>query len=140
LAKSGDKVKVHYTGRLQDGTVFDSSVDSEPLEFTLGAGSTIAGFEKAVLELEVGQSQTVTIPAAEAYGPYNEQMVMTFNLKELPAGMNPQLGDRLGMRAGNGETAVVTVIDLTKTMITVDANHELAGKDLTFEIKLVEVS
>jgi peptidylprolyl isomerase len=139
LAKEGDRVKVHYTGSLKDGTVFDSSLQREPLEFTLGSGAMIAGFEKAVYGMQVGQSKKVTIPVAEAYGPYNEERVMTFNRNKLPAGLSPKVGDHLRMRGGDGNSTLVKVIKVTDAVITLDANHELAGKDLTFEIKLVEI-
>jgi peptidylprolyl isomerase len=139
LAKEGDTVKVHYTGSLKDGTVFDSSLKRESLEFTLGRGSMIAGFEKAVYGMKVGQSKKVTIPAAEAYGPYNEEMIMTFSRNKLPAGLSPKVGDHLSMRGGDGNTTMVKVIKVTEAVITLDANHDLAGKDLIFEIRLVEI-
>jgi peptidylprolyl isomerase len=139
LVKDGDTVRVHYTGTLNDGTVFDSSLEREPLEFTLGAGSMIAGFEKAVHGMELGQSKKVTIPAAEAYGPHDPAGVIDIDRKQVPPNMSPQVGDRLKMREGDGGTMVVRVTNVTETAITVDANHEMAGKDLTFEIRLVEI-
>jgi peptidylprolyl isomerase len=139
LVKDGDTVRVHYTGTLNDGTVFDSSLEREPLEFTIGAGSMIAGFEKAVYGMELGQSKKVTIPAAEAYGPHDPAGVIDIDRKQVPPNMAPQVGDRLKMRGGDGGTMVVRVTNVTETAITVDANHEMAGKDLTFEIKLVEI-
>jgi len=139
LAKDGDKVKVHYTGTLNDGSVFDSSVDREPLEFTLGSGSMIAGFEKAVYGMQVGQSKKVTIPAAEAYGPHDPSRVINIDRTQLPRGLSPHLGDRLRMRGKDGSSMGVIVTGVTENAIIVDANHEMAGKDLTFEIKLVEI-
>jgi peptidylprolyl isomerase len=139
MAKKGDKVKVHYTGKLNDGAVFDSSEGREPLEFTLGEGSMIRGFENAVYGMEVGQSKTVTIPSLEAYGPHKDGLVMTFDRTQLPPGMSPRVGDQLQMQTPSGGAAVVTVSAASEKNITVDANHPLAGKDLTFEIRLVEV-
>jgi peptidylprolyl isomerase len=139
MTKKGDKVKVHYTGKLRDGTLFDSSEGREPLEFTLGEGSMIRGFENAVYELEVGQAKTVTVPSAEAYGPRKDGLVMTFDRTQLPPGMSPKVGDQLQMQTPSGGAAVVTVSATSEKSITVDANHPLAGKDLTFEIRLVEV-
>jgi peptidylprolyl isomerase len=139
MVKKGDKVKVHYTGKLNDGAVFDSSEGREPLEFTLGEGSMIRGFENAVYGMEVGQSKTVTIPSLEAYGPHKDGLVMTFDRTQLPPGMSPRVGDQLQMQTPSGGAAVVTVSAASEKNITVDANHPLAGKDLTFEIRLVEV-
>ncbi len=139
MAREGDTVRVHYTGTLDDGTVFDSSLEREPLEFTLGAGSMIAGFEKAVYGMEAGQSKKITIPASEAYGPHDPAGILEIDRQQIPPDMSLQVGDRLKMRGGNGNTMVVRVTGITDTGITVDANHEMAGKDLTFEIKLVEI-
>jgi len=140
MAKNGDTVKVHYTGKLNDGSVFDSSEGREPLEFVLGSGAMIQGFDKAVNGMEVGQSKTVTILAAEAYGPYQEEMVLEVNRDQLPAGMSPEVGEQLQMRNAYGGTAIVTVIETSDTSIKVDANHPLAGKDLIFELELVQVN
>jgi FKBP-type peptidyl-prolyl cis-trans isomerase 2 len=139
VAKKGDKVAVHYTGTLSDGTQFDSSEGRAPLEFTVGAGQMIAGFDKAVDGMKVGETKTVTIPAAEAYGTVRPELVMEFPKSSLPQGMNPKVGEQLQMRNSSGGTAIVTVTRVTDSSITVDANHELAGKDLTFKIRLVEI-
>jgi peptidylprolyl isomerase len=139
VVKSGDKVKVDYTGKLTNGDVFDSSKGREPLAFTVGAGQMIQGFDKAVLGMKVSQTKTVTIPAAEAYGPRRDEMVIKVDKSQLPAGMNPKVGDQLGMRHSNGSKMPVTVTSVTDTTMTVDANHFLAGKDLIFEITLVEI-
>lgn len=139
MVENGDSVKVDYTGSLTDGSVFDSSIGRTPLGFTVGAGQMIAGFDKAVLGMKVGQTKKVTIPSAEAYGPKNEGMIAVFDKKELPAGMNPKVGDQLQMRSQSGNL-MVTVTAVTDTNFTVDANHELAGKDLVFEITLVELT
>lgn len=138
-AEDSDTVKVHYTGTLDDGTVFDTSVEREPLEFTLGEGMLIPGFEEAVKGMQVGQSKTVTIPSEEAYGPHLDDLIIVIERNQLPEGLDPEVGQILEATQEDGRTGVVTVIDVSETTITVDANHPLAGKDLTFEIKLVEI-
>ena len=139
IASDGDTVRVHYTGTLEDGTTFDTSVEREPLEFTLGTDRMIPGFEKAVSGLKVGESKTVTIPAEEAYGPYRDDLVIVVEREELPADLEPEVGQQLQMYQTDGSTVVVIVTEVSETTITIDANHPLAGKDLTFEIKLVEI-
>ena len=134
--KNGDTVKVHYTGTLEDGTVFDSSLEREPLEFTLGEGQLIPGFEKTVLGMSAGESRTVTIPAEEAYGPYREEMVLEVPRTQLPADMQPQVGMQLQVGEEQGEGMLVQITQVTNAHITLDANHPLAGKDLTFNIQL----
>ena len=134
--KNGDTVKVHYTGTLADGTVFDSSLEREPLEFTLGEGQLIPGFEKTVLGMSAGESRTVTIPAEEAYGPYREEMVLEVPRTQLPADMEPQVGMQLQIGEEQGEEMVVQITQVSDSNITLDANHPLAGKDLTFNIQL----
>lgn len=134
--KNGDTVKVHYTGTLADGTVFDSSLEREPLEFTLGEGQLIPGFEKTVLGMSAGESRTVTIPAEEAYGPYREEMVLEVPRTQLPPDMQPQVGMQLQVGEEQGEGMVVQITQVSDTNITLDANHPLAGKDLTFNIQL----
>ena len=138
-AGDGDTVRVHYTGTLEDGTTFDTSVGGEPLEFTLGAGQMIPGFEKAVYGLKIGESKTVTIPAEEAYGPQRDDLIMVIEREQLPADLDPKVDQQLQMQQTDGRTAVVIVTDVSETTITVDANHPLAGEDLTFEIELVEI-
>ena len=139
MASDGDTVRVHYTGTLEDGTTFDTSVGREPLEFTLGAGQMIPGFEKAVYGLKVEESKTVTIPAGEAYGPHRDDLIIVVEREQLPADLDPKVGQQLQMQQTDGRTAVVIVTDVSETTITVDANHPIAGKDLTFEIELVEI-
>ncbi|TRO81289.1 FKBP-type peptidyl-prolyl cis-trans isomerase [Desulfuromonas acetexigens] len=134
--KNGDTVKVHYTGTLADGTVFDSSLEREPLEFTLGEGQLIPGFEKTVLGMSAGESRTVIIPAEEAYGPYREEMVLEVPRTQLPPDMQPQVGMQLQVGEEQGEGMLVQITQVTDTNITLDANHPLAGKDLTFNIQL----
>lgn len=137
--KEGDKVKVHYTGTLVDGTVFDSSREREPLEFEVGAGSIIPGFEKAVLELTPGDSTKVDIPSAEAYGEVRDDMVVSVEREKLPADIDPEVGMQLQLQQPDGNAMPVVVSDLNDTHITLDANHPLAGRDLSFEIELVEI-
>lgn len=137
--RKGDSVKVHYTGRLDDGTIFDSSAGKEPLEFTVGSGQVIAGFDEAVIGMVAGQSKVVRIPADKAYGKRNEEMVITAPLQHVPPDLNPELGMRLEMGGANGELIRVVVTEITDSYITLDANPPLAGKDLTFDIELVEI-
>jgi peptidylprolyl isomerase len=139
VAKKGDTVKVDYTGTLTDGTQFDSSIGKEPLQFTIGAGRMIAGFDAAVSGMKVGEKKTVTIPAAEAYGERDETMVFEVPRAQLPANINPQVGLKLQMSRNDGSTIVVTIIEVNESTVVLDGNHELAGKDLTFEITLVEI-
>jgi len=138
-AKNGDIVEVDYTGTLENGTVFDTSEGREPLEFTLGQGQMIPGFEQAVLGMKVGESKTVTIPADEAYGPYREDMVQVINREELTNIPNPEVGQQLQGAQPGGGISVCTITNVTDTTVTVDFNHFLAGKDLTFEIELMSI-
>jgi peptidylprolyl isomerase len=138
-AKQGDTVKVHYTGKFEDGTVFDTSMNREPLEFTIGEGQLIPGFEKAVVGMEPGQSLTTEVPAAEAYGPYDEEMLLVVEKDQFPADVDPQVDQQLQVRQADGRTFVVRVTDVSDSEVTLDANHPLAGEDLTFEIELVEI-
>jgi peptidylprolyl isomerase len=139
-AKSGDRVKIHYTGKLNDGTVFADSKKSEPLEFTLGAGQIIPGVDEAVQGMEPGQSKTVTIPPEKAYGPRQEGLTKDIPKGDLPEGMQPQVGQSLKVDRPNGEPMIVSITAVSDSNITVDANHPLAGKDLDFKLELLEVS
>jgi peptidylprolyl isomerase len=137
MVRKGDRVTVHYRGTLSDGKVFDSSEGLEPLVFTLGAGSMLPGFEKNVIGMKVGQIKKFTIPASEAYGPRRDQLVLEVKREQLPAALSPRVGDRLKMPNSGGGTTQVRVTRVSETSVTIDGNHELAGKDLTFEVKLV---
>ncbi|MFH1644322.1 MAG: peptidylprolyl isomerase [bacterium] len=139
-AKKGDVVKVHYTGKLDDGSVFDSSKDREPLQFTIGEGKLIPGFEDAVVDLEVGKSTTVRIPFDKAYGPKRPEMVFDVKRTDFPANIEPKIGMQFKMEDQNGRAFIVMVEKVVDDTITLDANHPLAGKDLTFEITLEEIS
>jgi FKBP-type peptidyl-prolyl cis-trans isomerase 2 len=132
-------VKVHYTGKFEDGTVFDSSEQREPLEFTIGENQVIPGFEQAVMGMNPGESKTVTIPADEAYGPYRPEMVISVHRDEFPDNLAPEIGQRLQVRQANGQVIIVTVTDIEDEQVKLDANHPLAGRDLTFDIQLVDI-
>lgn len=138
--KEGDKVRVHYTGKLDDGKVFDTSVKRDPLEFTLGSKQLIPGFEEAVLGMSPGDKKEVKIPKEKAYGPYVDDMVMKVGKDKLPENLTPEVGQQLEIRQPNGQAMIVKITDVADSEITIDANHPLAGKDLTFEIELMEIS
>ena len=138
-AKHGDRVTVHYTGKLADGTVFDSSVQGDALQFTVGDRQLIPGFESAVLGMSVGEEKTFIIPADEAYGAHNTELVFTVDRSSLPPQMNPAVGQRFQVRQQDGSVTAVTVFAVSDANVTFDANHPLAGRDLTFEIQIVEI-
>ena len=139
-AKSGDTVKIHYTGTLDDGTQFDSSSGREPLEFTLGSGQVIPGFEQAVEGMAVGDSKSVNIPPEEAYGPRHEQMIQEVPKTALPEDLDPVEGMALQAQGGDGKVINLTVTAVQDESITVDGNHPLAGKALNFDIELVDIA
>ncbi len=138
-AKSGDKVRIHYTGKLDDGTQFDSSAGREPLEFKLGEGGIIPGFEKAVDGMEVGEKKTVSIPPEDAYGQRHEQLVQEVPKDVLPDDINPAVGMQLQSQTPDGQTMQLVVTGVSEEAITVDGNHPLAGHNLNFDIELVEI-
>jgi peptidylprolyl isomerase len=138
-AKQGDTVKVHYKGTLDDGSVFDCSDGRDPLEFRIGAGQIIPGFENAVVGMTPGDSKTVTIPSDEAYGPHREELILMVDPKQMPDDLNPEVGQQLQIRRPDEQMFVVTVTDISESGVTLDANHPLAGKDLTFEVNLLEI-
>ena len=138
-AKSGDTVKVHYTGKLTDGTVFDSSEGKEPLEFKLGTGMVIPGFEDAITGMNPGESKTANIPVNQAYGPRREEMVAEIPRENFPPEHELEVGQRLQMQSPEGDVLNMTVVGLTEESVTIDGNHPLAGQDLIFDIELVEV-
>jgi len=139
-AQKGDNVQVHYTGKLNDGSVFDSSQGREPLAFTVGAGQMIPGFDRAVVGMTIGDKQTITIPSVEAYGERREDLVVSIPAENIPEDMNPQVGDRFAINQPDGQQIPVVVTALDDEKITLDANHDLAGKDLIFDIEMVEIS
>lgn len=138
-AKQGDNVSIHYTGRLDDGTVFDTSEDREPLEFKLGEGKVIPGFESAVQGMEEGETKTAKIPSDDAYGERRDDLVLTVPQEQLPEDLDPEVGQRLQMQAGDGQTFQVVITEVENDTVEVDANHPLAGQDLTFDIELVDI-
>jgi len=138
-AQNGNKVKVHYTGTLDNGTQFDSSVGREPLEFTIGEGMLLPMFENTVVGLEAGETANVKIPAAEGYGLRNEELVIKIEKAKLPPTIIPELGMKLQMRTPEGHPLIIKVTEINDDHIFVDANHELAGQDLNFAIELVEI-
>ena len=137
--KQGDTVQVNYTGKLQDGTVFDTSYDRHPIQFTLGKGQLIAGFEQAMLGMNAGEKKTVVIPPDQAYGQRLAEKIVAVERSCLPADMSPEVGQRLEITQENDQTALVTVAGISETSITLDSNHPLSGKDLTFELELVSI-
>ncbi len=139
-AKNGDTVQVNYTGKLADGTIFDTSVGRDPYELTLGAGQAIEGFDKAVVGMKVGEKKTVTIPSDEAYGPHYDELVVEVSRDVLPDNMEPKVGLTLTARGPNGQEIGFTVTGVSDNgTVTLDANCPLAGKDLTFDIELVKI-
>lgn len=139
-AKQGDKVKVRYTGKFDDGEVFDSSENCDPLEFTVGTKQVIPGFEEAVVGMNPGESKNTRIEADAAYGPYREEMVVQLTKDQFPADVQPEVGQQLQLRTEHGQIIDVLVTGVSDTEVTLDANHPLAGKDLTFDIELVEIA
>lgn len=137
--QAGDTVKVHYHGRLTDGTTFDSSEGREPLEFEVGSGMVIKGFDDGLMGMTVGQKKTVEIPVADAYGEKDPQMLMEFPIDRFPPEMKPEVGMRLTMTNGNGQQIPVVIVDVKQDSVTLDANHPLAGEDLIFDLELVEI-
>ncbi len=137
-AKDGDKVKVNYTGKLSDGSEFDSSADREPLEFVIGEGGIIPGFEKAVVGMAAGDKKSVTIPVEDAYGPRREELKLTIQRSELPPDLEPKVDDMLEMRQGE-QVFPVLVTAVADDELSLDANHPLSGEELHFDIELVEI-
>ncbi len=138
--KKNDTVKVHYTGTLADGSVFDSSEGRDPLAFTVGAGQVIKGFEEAVTGMAVGEKKTVQIPADNAYGQYNDDLVMSVPIEHVPADLKPEVGMQLEVGGADGQVLRVVVVEVTDTRILMDANPPLAGKDLTFALEVVDIA
>jgi peptidylprolyl isomerase len=138
-AKPGDTVRIHYTGTLEDGTVFDSSAGREPLEFTVGAGEVIPGVDEAVIGMEPAEVKSTEIPPEQAYGPRLPEMVAIVDREQLPPGLELTVGQELAVQQAGGIELSVTVTDLTPTRVTLDANHHLAGRSLRFDLELVEV-
>ena len=138
--KSGDTVRIHYTGTLTDGSTFDSSQGRDPLEFTVGSGQIIPGLDKAIPGMTVGDKKTVQVPAEDAYGETNPEARQDVPRAEIPDDIPLDLGTQLQVQAQGGQVLPVTVVAVTEEVVTLDANHPLAGKDLTFDIELVEIA
>ena len=138
-AKKGDSVKVHYKGTLTSGEQFDSSEGRAPLEFTVGAGQMIAGFDKAIPGMTVGEKKTINIAPADAYGEKNEDAIIEFPKANIPPDMKLEPGMQLQLRNEAGHPVPVTVTEVKDDVVILDANHHLAGKELIFDIELVEI-
>ncbi len=138
-AKTGDRVKVHFEGYLEEGTVFGSSMDDEPFEFTIGEKNMLPGFENAVIGMQKGDTKTIILPPEEAYGPHKKELVTVMEKSGFPQEINLEIGKRLRVRTQDGNYKMVTVKDFTEDGIVLDENDSLAGKTLTFKIELVEI-
>lgn len=139
-AKQGDTVQVHYTGKFQDGEVFDSSANGDPLQFTIGQKQVIPGFENAVVGMEIGEQKTTNVPADQAYGPHREDMVLAVKPNQFPEDITPTVGDQLQVQMQDGTPVVVQVAEVAEDKVLLDANHPLAGKDLVFDIQLMGIA
>jgi peptidylprolyl isomerase len=138
-AKSGDTVKVDYTGKLEDGTVFDTSASREPLQFMIGGGQIIPGFDQAVIGMNVGDKKTINIPSDQAYGPHLEDKMLEVNQDQIPKHLNLEVGQQVQVPQKDGSKIFFVVTGVSETCVTLDGNHPLAGKDLVFDIQLVEI-
>jgi FKBP-type peptidyl-prolyl cis-trans isomerase 2 len=138
-AKTGDTVKVHYTGKLTNGEIFDTSKDREPLQFTLGEKQVIAGFEQGIEGMKIGEVKEVNLSSENAYGPRKEEMIFEIANENIPPEVNPQVGQTLTMSNPEGQQFNVLVHEVGDNSIFLDANHPLAGKDLVFEVELMEI-
>jgi FKBP-type peptidyl-prolyl cis-trans isomerase 2 len=137
--KKGDTVKVHYHGKLTNGTTFDSSEGREPLEFEVGGGMVIPGFDDGVTGMTIGEKKTIHIPADQAYGPKQEEMIMEYPRDRFPADMVPEVGMQLNMSNGSGQNFPVTIAEVREAVVVLDANHPLAGEELVFDLELVAI-
>lgn len=138
--KSGDTVTIHYTGTLLDGTIFDSSEGREPLEFEVGSGMIIPGLDRALPDMEIGERKIVKIACADAYGPVNPEMRQSVPREGIPADIPLEVGTQLQMQTPDGQAMPVTIVEVTEAVVTLDANHALAGKDLQFDFEVVTVT
>ena len=138
--KNGDTIKIHYKGRLDDGTVFDSSEGRDPLQFTVGGGMVIPGFDAGVKDMGIGDKKTIHIPAAEAYGETQDHLIMEFPIDQFPPDMKPEAGMQLNMSDNRGQAIPVVITEVKDDTVMLDANHQLAGKDLIFDLELVEIN
>ena len=138
-AKHGDSVRIQYTGKLVDGKVFEASVEDQPLQFTIGDDQVVTDLEQAVVGMATGESKTIKIMADNAYGPYHDELVFVLDRDRFPENLQLEIGQDLVIREGDDRALRVTVIDVSESSVTLDANHPLAGKDFTIDIYLVEI-
>lgn len=138
-AKAGDLIRVDYTGKFEDGSIFMTTLMDNPIQFTLGEQKVIPGFEKAIIGMEVGEWKSIKIPKEDAYGPYIENLTMVEERSQMPQDFEPTVGENFSIREKNGHVRHATILSFTDTHITFDMNHPLAGQDLTFDINLVEI-
>jgi peptidylprolyl isomerase len=139
VAQDGDRVKVYFTGTLEDGTIFGQTHEDEPFEFTIGEENVLPKFGGAVIGMEEGEDKTFLIAPEDAYGPRDEKRVFTAEKSEIPDHIEPEIGKKIQVQMGNGQMAILTVLDVSEDKVTFDANDPLAGEELTFEIKLIEI-
>ncbi len=139
LAQAGDTVRVHYTGKLDDGTVFDSSAGSDPIEFVIGDHQVIPGFEDGVTGMAIGETKTITIPFDQAYGAYDDELVLDVPRDQFPDHITPEIGEALQLQQPDGNVITVIISEVSDESVTLDANHPLAGEDLTFDLELAEI-
>ena len=137
--KKGDTIQVHYTGKFEDGKEFDSSLNRQPLQFEVGAGRVIKGFEDAVIGLQAGEKKTVTVSAEDAYGSFDENLLIEIPKKNVPEGVTPEVGMRLQLVNQQGQAAHVVVTEILDRTVRLDANHPLAGKTLVFDLEVLEI-
>ncbi len=138
-AKLGDMIRVNYTGKFEDGSIFMTTLMENPIQFVLGEQRIISGFEKAIIGMEVGEWKSVKISKEEAYGPYIQDHTMVEEISQMPEGFKPKVGEKYRVRENSGQVRYATVLSFTDTQVTFDMNHPLAGKDLIFDINLVEI-
>jgi len=138
-AQAGDTVRVHYTGKLDDGTVFDSSAGSDPIEFVIGDHQVIPGFEDGVTGMAIGETKTITIPFDQAYGAYDDGLVLDVPRDQFPEHITPEVGEALQLQQPDGNVITVIISEVSDESVTLDANHPLAGEDLTFDLELAEI-
>lgn len=139
-ARNGDRVKVHYTGKLWDGRILGSTENNQPVEFTIGSGQIVPGIEKGIIGMEVGERKTITIAPEDGFGPRREELVVDVNRSELPENMEPAIGQRVRMRQDDGQNIDLMITDMAEDTITLDANHPLAGRMLLFDLELVAIA
>jgi peptidylprolyl isomerase len=138
-AKDGDSVRVHFTGKTDDGNVFASSYGQEPLEFRIGEGQMLPGIEKAITGMNVGEQKITYLSPEDGYGPHMQELILEVEKKEFPKGFNPEVGMMLQVPQPDGLTAILTILAVEEKLVKLDANHPLAGKNLTFELELLEI-